>query len=110
MSEKQEYAVIACGGKQYQVESGQKLKVEKLAGENGSSVSIKEVLLLKSGDSSSIKVGTPYVDGASVTAKIVKQTRGPRTVTFKKKIKQGYTKKQGHRQDLSEILIESINS
>ena len=107
--ESREYAIISTGGKQYQVESGQKLYVEKLDGEAGSKVSFEQVLLVNSGSAADVKIGTPYVPGATVTATIVKHDRAAKVVTFKKKIKQGFTKKQGHRQNLTQVLIESIN-
>lgn len=112
--ESSKYAIISTGGKQYQVAPGQRLFVERLTGEAGSGVSFDQVLLVNQGEGNAaadraVIVGTPTVAGASVTAKIVKHDRGPKAVTYKKKIKQGFTKKQGHRQERTQVLIESIN-
>ncbi len=107
--ESSKYAIVSTGGKQYQVAPGQRLFVERLTGDAGSSISFDQVLLVSPGQDSSIVVGTPVVAGASVTAKIVKHDRGPKAVTYKKKIRRGFTKKQGHRQERTQVLIESIN-
>ena len=106
--ESREYAIIATGGKQYQVAAGQKVYVERIEGEIGASVSFNQVLLVNPGEASQIKIGTPLVAGAAVTAKIVRQDRAPKVVTYKKTIKQGYTKKQGHRQERTQVVIERI--
>lgn len=110
MNQNLTYAILSTGGKQYRVQAGQKLSVERLAGEVGSTVTLDRVLFVSAAESSGVKIGTPLVEGAQVIAKIVKHERGPKVITYKKKIKQGFTKKQGHRQELTRILIESINS
>ena len=112
--EEQKYAIIKAGGKQFQVVAGSKIFVEKIEGEIGSAVTLNDVLLVNPGSSGGgsvdgIKVGTPLVSGASVSAKILRQDRAPKVMIFKKKIRKGYTKKQGHRQARTQLLIEAIN-
>lgn len=107
--ESSEYAIISTGGKQYRVQPGQKLFVATLPGEAGSSVSFEQVLLIKADAAAEVEIGTPYVSGATVKAKIVRHDRSPKVMIFKKMIKQGFTKKQGHRQGVTQVLIESIN-
>ena len=99
------YAVLRTGGKQYKVAPEQKLRVEKLPGEVGDKVEIDEVLLT-SGDS--VKIGTPRVDGARVHGTITEQGRGPKIVVFKLKRRKNYRRKQGHRQDYTEIRVDKI--
>ncbi len=99
-------AVIKTGGKQYRVSPGSVLKVEKLDIENGKSFSINDVIMTI--DGKKISVGTPLVKGASVTATVVEQTRGPKLIIFKKKRRKNYVRKTGHRQDLSVIKIDEI--
>jgi large subunit ribosomal protein L21 len=100
------YAIIQTGGKQYKVEKGTKIQVERLPNEAGSEAAFSEVLLL--GGDGSAKIGTPTVPGASVTAKIVRHLRGPKLIVFKRRPKKGYRKKAGHRQELTEIEVQSI--
>ena len=100
------YAVIKTGGKQYRVAKDQTLKVEKLEAEAGASVAFESVLML--GNQQGITVGGPYVDGASVTAEVVEQTRGPKLIVFKKKRRKNHRRKNGHRQDLTLIRITDI--
>jgi len=102
------YAVIRTGGKQYRVEKGAVLKLEKLAGEAGESITFGEVLLL--GDGEKTEVGTPCLDGAQVTAEVLEQTRGPKIVVFKKKRRKNYRRTQGHRQDLTVVRITEIEA
>lgn len=101
------YAVIKTGGRQYKVEPGQMVRVNKLAGQVGESVTLPEVLLVKEGDS--LKAGSPLLEGASVSATIVEQDRGKKIIVFKKKRRQGYQKTQGHRQDYTTVKINSVN-
>jgi large subunit ribosomal protein L21 len=96
------YAIIKTGGKQYKVAKDEILKVEKLAGEAGSEVAFEEVLMLDD------KVGTPTVKGAKVTAEILEQKKDKKVIIFKKKRRQGYRRKNGHRQNLSVIKIKEI--
>jgi large subunit ribosomal protein L21 len=102
------YAVIKTGGKQYTVSEGDLLSVEKLSGEVGSTIELSDVLAV--GDGSSIKLGTPIVDSASVSAEVLSHGRGKKIIVFKKKRRKGYSKKQGHRQDFTSIKIKSIKS
>jgi large subunit ribosomal protein L21 len=101
------YAVIETGGKQYRVEKDTVLSIELLNEvEAGQSVEFDQVLALSNG--SELTVGTPVVAGAKVTATVVENYRGDKVVAFKKKRRQGYRKKIGHRQELTKIKIESI--
>ena|SRR3989304_351487 len=102
------YAVIKTGGKQYIVNEGDTLKVEKLPGEVGAKVEIPEVLAL--GDGDNVKVGTPVIVGASVTAEILEQGKHKKVIIFKKRRRKGYTKKQGHRQSFTSLKIQSIKA
>ncbi len=100
------YAVIKTGGKQYKVSEGEVLSFEKIEGEKGDTVSFDEVLLV-SGDGE-VMVGTPFVKGAKVVGEIISQARGPKIVVFKMKRRKGYSKKTGHRQDLTSLKIKEI--
>ncbi len=99
------YAIIETGGKQVRVEVGSKVYVEKLEAEVGSTITFDKVLLV--GDKT-VKVGTPYVDGAKVTAKIEKQGLGKKIRVFKYKSKSNEHKTIGHRQPYTCLVIESI--
>lgn len=101
------YAVIKTGGKQYRVAQGDKLRVEKLAGNVGDTVTLGEVLLIGAGDG--VKVGTPTVGGAKVEAKIVAQDRGPKVIIFKFRRRKNYRRKTGHRQPFTALEITSVN-
>jgi large subunit ribosomal protein L21 len=100
-------AVIKTGGKQYIVTPGQKLKVEKLEGEAGAPIKFEEVLLVES-DDKKVEIGEPVVKGATVAAKIVEQTKGPKVIAYKYKAKKRYHLKKGHRQQLTEVEITGI--
>jgi large subunit ribosomal protein L21 len=103
------YAVIETGGKQYRVEKDTVLSVELLdAAEAGKIVEFDQVLAVSNG--SELTVGSPVVAGAKVTATVVENYRADKVVAFKKKRRQGYRKKIGHRQGLTKIKIESINA
>lgn len=97
------YAVVETGGKQYRVEQGNVLAVERLDGEAGQEITLDRVLAMS--DGSTLTVGAPTVDGAAVTAKVVEQFRGDKVVNFKKKRRKGYKRKIGHRQDQTRIEI-----
>ena len=101
------YAVIKTGGRQIKVEPGQVVRVDKLEGQVGDSLTLAEVLLVKDGET--LKAGAPLLDGASVSATIVEQDRGKKIIVFKKKRRQGYQKTQGHRQDYTALKITAIN-
>ena len=101
------YAVIKTGGKQLKVEVGQEIFVEKLDVEESETVTFEEVLLVV-GDET--KVGNPYVDGANVVAKVLKQGKDRKIIVYKYKPKTNYKKKQGHRQPYTKIVVEAINA
>lgn len=100
------YAVFKTGGKQYRVQEGDTLDVEKIDAEVGSEAKFEEVLLTNNG--SDVSVGAPFVDGAVVTAKVVDQFRGKKGVAFKFKRRQGYHKTKGYRRHLTKLEITSI--
>ena len=100
------FAVIRTGGKQYRVAPEQLVTVERLDAEPGASITLDEVLML--GGEGAIQIGTPVLAGASVTAEVVEQTRGPKIIIFKKKRRQNYRRKKGHRQDLTVLKITAI--
>lgn len=102
------YAVVKCGGKQLKVSKGDVVNVERLEGEAGSKVTLTDVLLVGEGDS--VTVGTPVVEGASVTAKVLEQIRDKKVIVFKKKRRQNYRRKKGHRQYLTVLEIEGIST
>ena len=102
------YAVVRTGGKQLRVTPGDRVRVEKLAGDVGSSISLEDVLLV-SGDEG-VKIGQPRVDGASIKGTITAQARHPKIRVFKMKRRKDYRRTYGHRQNFSEIKIESISS
>jgi large subunit ribosomal protein L21 len=100
------YAVIRTGGKQHRVAPGEVVKVEKLAGEAGATVTLDDVLAI--GDDKGLTVGTPTLEGASVTAEVLEQGRADKIVVFKKKRRQNYRRKKGHRQLLTVLRITDI--
>ncbi len=102
------FAVIKTGGKQYVVRPGDRITVEKLPGNPGDVIEIREVLLVNKGDE--LKIGTPLVESAVIEAKIVEQGRGPKIIVFKKKPKKGYKRKKGHRQFYTTIEIQQIRA
>lgn len=102
------YAVIETGGKQYRVSEGDVLFVEKLGQEADASVTFDKVLAV--GGESGLNVGTPYVDGATVSAKVLANGKAKKIIVFKYKPKKGSAKKQGHRQPYTKIQIEKINA
>lgn len=102
LKEKDMYAVIKTGGKQYNVTTGDVVKIEKIAGEEGKEVVFNEVLALDS------TIGTPLVAGASVKALVVKQARDKKVIVFKKKRRQNYRRKNGHRQNITIVKITDI--
>lgn len=102
------YAVIETGGKQYRVQEGDTLFVEKLNANEEDTVTIDKVLAVsKDGQ---LKVGSPMVEGASVEAKVLQQGKGKKIVIFKYKPKKDYRKKKGHRQPYTKLIIEKINA
>ena len=101
------FAVIKTGGKQYLVEPGDKLKVEKLESEEGKEVIFSEVLLLA--ENGIPKIGMPLVEGATVSAKVLGEKKGDKLIIFKYKSKKRYKRKIGHRQKFTEVEILKIN-
>ena len=101
------YAVVMTGGKQYRVSAGDKIRVEKLNAEAGSTVSLDKVLVI--GGEGETMVGAPYVAGASVEAEVVANGKADKVVIFKYKAKKDYRKKQGHRQPYTELKINGIS-
>jgi large subunit ribosomal protein L21 len=103
-----QYAVIETGGKQYRVSEGDRITVERLAAEQGSEITIDRVLMI--GGDGSTRIGTPTVEGASVTATIDEHKRGEKIVIFKYKAKKRYRRKTGHRQELTRLTITGITA
>ncbi len=101
------YAVIKSGGKQYRVAAGEKVKVEKLSGDVGTSITLSDVLMVGAGDA--VKIGNPTIAGATVTATIVAHGLGDKVHIFKMRRRKHYKKSQGHRQSFTELQIASIN-
>jgi large subunit ribosomal protein L21 len=100
------YAIVDIAGFQFNVEQGKKLYVHRLAGEDNDKVRFNNVLLTDNdGD---VKVGTPTVEGAEITATILQHVKGDKVIVFKKKRRKGYKKKNGHRQSLTQIRIDEI--
>jgi large subunit ribosomal protein L21 len=102
------YAVIKTGSKQYRVELGTTLRVEKLDGEKGKSVELTDVLLVADGDD--IKIGTPNLAGAKVTAEILGQEKGEKLIVFKFRRRKQYRRKNGHRQQYTALKITDIKA
>ncbi|MFD2563274.1 50S ribosomal protein L21 [Aquimarina rubra] len=100
------YAIVEIAGQQFKVAKDQKVFVHRLAGEEGDKVSFDKVLLTADGDQ--VTLGAPAIDGAQVGAKITRHLKGDKVIVFKKKRRKGYRVKNGHRQSLTEIIIESI--
>ncbi|HLT34420.1 MAG TPA: 50S ribosomal protein L21 [Aquaticitalea sp.] len=100
------YAIVEIAGQQFKVEKDQKVFVHRLTTEEGKKVSFDNVLLI--GDGNNITLGAPAIDGAQVGAKVLSHLKGDKVIVFKKKRRKGYRKKNGHRQALTEIVIESI--
>ncbi|MBW3624396.1 MAG: 50S ribosomal protein L21 [Armatimonadetes bacterium] len=100
------YAIIRTGGRQYRVEEKQRLQVEKLDAEPGATIEVTEVLAL--GGDGNFRLGQPLVDGAKVTARVVRQFKGPKINGFTYKPKKHQSRRYGHRQQLTELVVESI--
>ena len=100
------YAIVEIAGQQFKVAKDQKVFVHRLKEEEGKKVSFDQVLLIEEGDN--VTIGAPAIDGAAVQAKIVKHLKGDKVIVFKKKRRKGYRVKNGHRQLLTELVIEGI--
>ena len=101
------YAIIATGGKQYKVEEGDVIRVEKLGVAAGEKVTFDQVLVVSDKE---VKVGTPTVDGASVEATVVAEGKAKKVIVYRYKRKTGYHKKNGHRQPYTQVKIDKINA
>ncbi len=100
------YAIVEMAGQQFKVAKDQKVYVHRLQTEEGKKVVFDKVLLLD--DNGSVTIGAPVIEGAAVEAKVVKHLKGDKVIVFKKKRRKGYRKKNGHRQHLTEIVVEGI--
>ena len=101
------YAIIATGGKQYKVSEGDIIKVEKLGVDAGQTVTFDQVLALNNGE---LSIGAPTVPGAAVTATVLSEAKAKKVIVYKYKPKEGYHKKNGHRQLYTQVRIEKINA
>jgi large subunit ribosomal protein L21 len=102
------YAIVATGGKQYRVQEGEKLRIEKLSAEAGDTVELDNVLLV--GEGEDVKIGTPYLKGAKVTATVAANGRGDKVKIIKFHRRKHYRKQMGHRQSFTEIEITGISA
>ena len=102
------FAIIKTGGKQYKVKEGDTLKVERLNKKEGDKVEFSDVLLVSEKDGSKMKLGTPKVNGAKVTAKVVDEAKGKKITVIKYKSKTRYRRKKGHRQWYTALKVEKI--
>jgi large subunit ribosomal protein L21 len=100
------YAVIKTGGKQYRVVNGEKLKIEQIPAEVGAEITLDEVLML--GEGETVKIGTPFLAGATVKATVLSQGRHDKVTIFKMRRRKHYQKHQGHRQNYTEIRVDAI--
>ncbi len=100
------YAIVDIAGQQFKIEKDMNIFVHRLEGEEGSQIEFNKVLLVD--EAGKVDVGSPYLETAKVTAKILSHVRGDKVLVFKKKRRKGYQKCNGHRQDLSKIAIENI--
>jgi len=102
------YAVIKTGGKQYRVAAGQKIKVEQISADIGQAITLDQVLSV--GEGETLKIGTPLVEGATVTATVLAQGRHDKVHIFKMRRRKHYQKRQGHRQNYTELRIDAISA
>lgn len=102
------YAIIATGGKQYKVSEGKAVKIEKLKSDIGSQVEFDQVLMLVDGEK--VEVGAPYIEGAKVIGEVVEQGRGEKIDIIKFRRRKHYMRHQGHRQDFTEVKINTIKN
>lgn len=100
------YAIVEIAGQQFKAENGRKLYVHRLKGEENSSISFDKVLLVE--NDGQVKVGTPVVEGASVKVTILKHLKDDKVIVFKKKRRKGYRVKNGHRQYLTQVVVDNI--
>ena len=102
------FAIVEAGGKQYQLEEGRYIDIEKLEGSADEKVVFDKIIMIVNGKKS--KIGQPYVTGASVEGKIVKHDKAKKIIVFKQRPKKGYRKKQGHRQQFTRVMISKIRT
>ncbi len=102
------FAVLKSGGKQYRVEKDDVIRVERLNAKEGDKIKLDEILMV--GEAGKATIGTPLVKGASVTAEVMAQTRAPKIIVFKKKRRQNYRRKKGHKQEITLLRIKDIKS
>ncbi|GHV68595.1 hypothetical protein FACS1894199_16080 [Bacteroidia bacterium] len=102
------YAIVEIAGQQFKVEKDRKVYVHRLDAEEGSQVEFEKVLLMD--NNGEVQVGTPQIEGVKVVAKVVKHLKGDKVIVFHKRRRNGYKKKRGHRQYLTQVLIEAIQS
>ena len=100
------YALVKTGGKQYRVSKDDTILVERIAAEEGAEVILHDIVMLSDGDK--VTIGTPMVDGAAVSATVLRQTRGPKVIIFRRKRRKHHRRMQGHRQDLTLLKINDI--
>ena len=100
------YALVKTGGKQYRVSKDDTILVERIAAEEGAEVILNDIVMLSDGDK--VTIGTPMVDGAAVSATVLRQTRGPKVIIFRRKRRKHHRRIQGHRQDLTLLKINDI--
>ena len=100
------YALVKTGGKQYRVTKDDTILVERIAAEEGAEVILNDIVML--GDGDKVTIGTPTVDGAAISATVVRQTRGPKIIIFRRKRRKNHRRTQGHRQDLTLLKINDI--
>src|SRR6056300_1790061 len=101
------YALVKTGGKQYRVSKDDTILVERLSAEEGEQIILNDIVML--GDGDKVTIGTPLVDGAGVSATVVRQTRGPKIIIFRRKRRKNHRRTQGHRQDLTLLKISGIH-
>lgn len=102
------YAVFQTGGKQFRAEPGSRLRIPSLAAEPGDKVTFGEVLLAGDGTEGNVQVGSPTLEGVSVTAEVLRHGRTDKIMVFKRKRRKGYRRRQGHRQGFTEIRIDQV--
>lgn len=100
------YAIVEIAGQQFKVQKDQRVYVHRLDAEEGASVTFDRVLLTD--DNGKVNVGAPVIEGVKVKAKVLKHLKGDKVIIFKKKRRKGYKKKNGHRQSLTQIVVEGI--
>ena len=100
------YALVKTGGKQYRVSKDDTILVERLSAEEGEQIILSDIVMLADGEK--VTIGTPRVDGAGVSATVIRQTRGPKIIIFRRKRRKNHRRTQGHRQDLTLLKINDI--